>query len=250
LALALANARKAARLRSFEVRAELPAGDGVHLRSDAFTHTTALSGDKDAVFASFHPSQVQRNIRRAKKEQVVVRSAEEMADLTRVFYRLHVQTRRRLGMPVQPRRFFEAIWRHLFVPGYGRLQLAYSGTRPIAGAVFLTGNNVLTYKYGASDPAFWNLRPNHLVFWTALQWASETGFTEFDWGRSDAADKSLREFKSYWAGNEKPLVYSTLANGTPKEESPRAMNIGRTVLRRSPTWVCRAAGELFYRYAA
>jgi CelD/BcsL family acetyltransferase involved in cellulose biosynthesis len=249
-ALLLNEARLRADVRSYDLRAELPAADGIHLHSDAFIHSTALGSDKDLLLASFHRSQVQRNIRRGREGNVVVRRGETQFDLTRAFYGLHLQTRHRLGMPVQPRRFFAAIWRHLLEPGYGQVLLAYAGTKPIAGAVFLAGNNVFTYKYGASDAANWNLRANHLIFWTALQTASDEGFSEFDWGRSDAEDVGLREFKRHWAGVERPLVYSKLAAEAPAEGSGRALRAARMVLRRSPAFMCRATGELFYRYAA
>jgi hypothetical protein len=66
-------------------------------------------------------------------------------------------------VPVQPRRFFELLWRLVLEPGLGFLLLAHAGARPVAGAVFLRGSRCLTYKYGASDASAWPLRPNHAV---------------------------------------------------------------------------------------
>jgi CelD/BcsL family acetyltransferase involved in cellulose biosynthesis len=248
--LAAATARKEEGLRSFELRGELVRADGVHLHSDAFIHTTALEHDPEKVFARFHRSQVMRNVRRAKKEGLEVRHGERREWLTRDYFRLHVATRRRLGRPVQPRRLFEALWTHLIEPGFGHVLLVYKGSQPVAGAVFLSGNTVLTYKYGASDQAFWRDRPNHLIFTEAIRGACARGYAEFDWGRSDAADTGLREFKGYWAGVERPLVYSTLAGRAPAEGSGRALELAGAIIRRSPPFVCRASGELFYRYAA
>jgi CelD/BcsL family acetyltransferase involved in cellulose biosynthesis len=246
----LEDARRGAHVGSLAVHAMLD-GNGTHPRCDAVLHTTTLDPDPEAVRMRFHRSQVQRNLRRAEREQkIVVRRAETEADLTRHYYRLHAQTRRRLGVPVQPRRFFEALWSHLLEPGHGSLLLAYSGSEPVAGAVFLAGTRTVTYKYGASDPAFWGLRPNHLLFWSAIRSACEEGYRSFDFGRTDLPDRGLRDFKAGWAAEEEPLVYTTLAEHAPEVGSGRGMAAARAVLRRSPTWVGRAAGGLLYRYAA
>jgi CelD/BcsL family acetyltransferase involved in cellulose biosynthesis len=251
LTRALDDARRAAGVPALEVRAALAGPANAHLHSDAVIHTTRLERDPDALFARFHRSQVQRNVRRAEREQKIsIRRADNARDLTRSFYGLHVQTRRRQGMPVQPRRFFEALWTYLLEPGDGYLLLAYADGEPVAGAVFLAGTSTITYKYGASDAAFWRLRPNHLLFWHALRGACENGYRWFDFGRSDLPDRGLRAFKSGWAAEERPLLYTTLAERAPEDGSGRGLAAARALLRRSPGWACRVAGELFYRYAA
>ena len=40
-----------------------------------------------------------------------------------------------------------------------------------------TNKQTITYKYGASDSAFLDLRPNHILLWTAIRWAAENGYT-------------------------------------------------------------------------
>jgi CelD/BcsL family acetyltransferase involved in cellulose biosynthesis len=251
LTRALDDARRAAGVPALEVRAALAERANAHLHRDAVIHTTTLERDPDALFARCHHSQVQRNVRRAEQEhKISIRRADSARDLTRCFYSLHVQTRRRQGMPVQPRRFFEALWTHLLQPGDGYLLLAHADSEPVAGAVFLAGTSTITYKYGASDAAFWRLRPNHLLFWHALRTACEDGYRWFDFGRSDLSDRGLRDFKSGWAAEEQPLLYTTLAERAPEDGSGRGLAAARALLRRSPGWACRAAGELFYRYAA
>src|SRR5262249_57488518 len=63
------------------------------------------------------------------------------ADDVEAFYRLHLLTRRRQGVPIQPRRFFGAIWQHLIAAGHGRVVLVETPEgRPVAGAVVLAWN--------------------------------------------------------------------------------------------------------------
>jgi hypothetical protein len=89
------------------------------------------------------------------------------------------------------------------------------------------------------------------LFAHAIRDACEQGYRHFDWGRSDLTDLGLREFKGGWAGVEEPLVYTTLVDGEPASAgSRRALDAARAVLSSAPAWVCRASGELFYRYAS
>jgi CelD/BcsL family acetyltransferase involved in cellulose biosynthesis len=244
---ALDRARTESGIGQLEVRAALP---GVPARAEAVIHTLALQPDADAVFATFHRSRVQRNVRRSEREGVTVRRGESEADLARVFYALHVQTRRRLGVPVQPRRFFSLLWRHVLRPGHGHVLVAEADGRAIAAALFLAGGRTLTYKYGASDSQLWRLRPNHALLWSAIRTACADGYERFDFGRTDFEDTGLREFKSGWGGVEEPLEYSTLGAASAAGRKEGAGTAARGLLRRSPAWVCRAAGELLYRYAA
>ena len=155
-----------------------PGAQRASLRRSAVLHTIDLGADPDVLFRRFHRSQVRQNVRRGERDaRVTVRRGESASDLPDVFYDLHVQTRRRHGMPVQPRRFFEALWAHVLAPGDGRRWCSPTSTAmPVAGAVFLDGNSTLTYKYSASDAAFWRFRPNHLLLWHALRSACEDGY--------------------------------------------------------------------------
>ena len=252
LVAALDAARREAGIASLEVRAPL-AGAGVHCRETAVSHALALTADPQAVYQTFKRSQVQRNIRKAEREGVQVRRGDARSDLVDVFYQLHLLTRQRQGTPVQPRRFFELLWTRIIEPGLGHVLLAYVGDNPVAGAVFLTWNGTMIYKFGASDPEFWKFRPNHPIFWDAIRWGCEQGFRTFDFGRTDFENEGLRDFKSGWGAQEEPLVYATFASGQTRSAASRTGSANRaigTLLQRSPQWVCRVLGELLYKYAA
>src|SRR6266478_206149 len=88
-------------------------------------------------------SSVRRAIRKAERSNVsvaVCRNRQVIDD----FYRLHVQTRRRHGLPPQPASFFLNIYEHLIKRGLGFIVLAQHGPRPIAAAIFFRfGKNAL-----------------------------------------------------------------------------------------------------------
>jgi CelD/BcsL family acetyltransferase involved in cellulose biosynthesis len=247
LAELLTEARVRADVARLELHAELQ-GPGSHPAGDAVRHVLALQPDAEAVRRTFHKSQVQRGIKKAEKSGVTVRRATTAADLTHVFYDLHTATRRRLGVPVQPRRFFGLLWDLVLEPGLGYVLIAEAEGRPVASAVFLAYGETVVYKFGASEADAWGLRPNHAIFWDAIRSSCESGFRRFDFGRSDLEAAGLRKFKGEWGSEELPLRYSTLADEPPGP--PRNAKLLAPVVRHSPRWVGRALGQLLYRHAA
>jgi CelD/BcsL family acetyltransferase involved in cellulose biosynthesis len=237
--------------RRAEIRAEV---DGaVPIDAAGYRHVLDLRGGYDAVAAQYHASQVRRNIRRAHASGLVLRHSDEGDDLVDEFYRLHVNTRRRLGVPVQPRRFFRHI-REQLIGEHGSITVATLNGRPVAAALFLRQASTVVYKYGASDAESWSARPNHAIFDDAIRTACDQGYASFDFGRTDADAEGLRSFKRGWGAQETPLVYSAVGDVRPVTLAPSAPSIPsrvlRTVISRSPEWVCRLTGEVLYRYAA
>ena len=249
LTTALAFAQEHLGAPEIEVRGPMH-GLGWRTSADAVIHDLALEPDLERVRSGFSRSQVIRNIARAEREGVVVRRASGAADLD-AFYALHTRTRRRQGVPVQPRRFFDLLKARLIDPGTAFVLLADGGGREaVAGALFLTFGGTTIYKFGASDRESWPLRPNHLLFWTAVRDACARGDRRFDFGRTDIGNQGLRSFKSGWGAAERPLVYSTLPRDAATETDGLVSRMMGVAIRRGPAWVCRGTGEALYRFAA
>jgi CelD/BcsL family acetyltransferase involved in cellulose biosynthesis len=232
-----------------EIRGKVD-GFGWRIGADAVTHELELEADAQRVRQRFSRSQVTRNISRAVREGVLVRHAAGPRDL-HAFYELHARTRRRQGVPVQPRRFFDRLWSRLVESGIAFILLADAGGRSaVAGALFLTTGRTTIYKFGASDLESLRFRPNHLIFWTAIEEACARGDRRFDFGRTDLSNHGLRAFKSGWGAEERPLSYSTLAAGAALDTEGLASRALSVAIRKGPGWLCRGTGEALYRYAA
>ena len=250
LACALQHASQAAGVRRVVVRA--PLKGAVSACVTGFRHGIPIDEDPDRVFAAF-PSKTRTHIRQAERRGVTIRRGTEPEDLTEVFYRLHLRTRRRLGVPVQPRRFFRMLWDAMIGTGLGQVLVAEASARPVAAAVVLAWNETMIGKFLASDDDAWALRPTNLIIWDAAKAASEQGCRWFDFGRTDAGNEGLRAYKRSWGAVEEPLVYGTLgaagrelsAHGNGRASQPMA-----SVIRHGPLVLCRAIGEVLYRYAA
>ena len=210
-------------------------------------HLVGLEPDVEAVQARFTRRQALQGVRRAQREGVVVQRRTDPEALL-AFYKLHAATRRRQGIPTQPRRFILAFSK-LFEQELGFVSVARVGERPIAAAVFLVFNGVLTYKYGASDTRFLDRRPNNLLFMDVIRWGCEHGVHTFDMGRTDIGHDSLRAFKLMWGAQEHLLQYTYAGNAGGRRRSadpPRAM---RALIQHTPPMLSRGLGELLYRHA-
>jgi CelD/BcsL family acetyltransferase involved in cellulose biosynthesis len=242
-------------LRELQRRRGLPLevrGTGESLRAappgERFHHhVLALEPDVAAVERRFAKSQVLRGVRRARREglEAVVATDREALE---AFYRLHVGTRQRLGVPTQPRRFilgFEA----LFGAGLGFVLLVLREGEPVAAGVFFTFGETLIYKYGASDARFLPLRPNNLLFMEAIRWGCEHGMRQLDFGRTHWGHDSLRAFKLAWGAEERELRYRLVGAAVPGGRSARSERVLAGVIRRSPPLAGRVIGEALYRHA-
>jgi len=201
-ALRLGRARN---WKHLEVRGEMPGLTTAASRADLVGHTLDLSAGLGALYSALGSS-VRRAIRKADRSGVratLVSSMEGMSG----YYALHCLTRRKHGAPPQPFSFFRGIVEHLFRTGHGFLVEARHGRRLIAASVFLHHGNTAVYKFGASDPAYLNLRANDLVMWRAVESLATLGPTLLSMGRTAMSNEGLRRFKLGFGTTERPIRY-------------------------------------------
>jgi len=242
--------QKVNRISEVEIRAELPIPNSFAKRTNSTLHNTPLYKDIDKTFSTFKKTQVQQPILKAARDGLKAIVTNEQSAVNR-FYNLHSQTRRRLGVPVQPRKFFDVFWKHIIKINMGFVVLVYADSQCISAGLFSGFSRTLTYKYGASDETMLRLRPNNLMIWTAMQEAIKRGFRFFDFGKTDVHNAGLRNFKSGWGSIETPLFYSYFPvlpeNGL---FSFVKNNVVGPIIRHSPTFVCKWSGELLYKHFA
>ena len=237
-------------LRSLRVRAPLPGHlPAASTTPTAFRHVLSLDGSGDDIWRRLHRNQVRRNIERTQRSDLRVDVIESRRALLGTFYPLHIATRRRLGVPVQPKRYFASLYDNVLEPGDGFALACYSGSRAVASAVFLVGGPVTVYKYGASDASAWSLRPNHALFWQAIQLAHDRDCRLFDFGRTGPEEQGLRQFKRWW-GTTEIATRDTVLGEQSRAGLHHVPPVGAALLRHSPKFVTRYAGELLYRHAA
>lgn len=237
----------AGQARELEVRSALPPAHHHHPVTVGCIHTMALPQDP----ALLHPDKGHRNYRnQAVRKGVRVTQGSTAQDVA-TFYRLHTLTRRRHGVPVQPRRFFDLLLDRLLAPGHGFVATATHDGEVLCASIYLVHNGTLVAKYQGSDPRLPDKRAGYLVDWEMMVAGCTSGCHTLDFGRSDAEAEGLRLYKSSWGAVEMPLIYTHVSRTPPP--APHDSSVGglsRQIIRRSPLWVCRALGEVFYRWAA
>jgi hypothetical protein len=211
-----------------------------------YGHVLDLHSGIEELMSRF-ASPVRRAIRKAERNGVsaaVVRSCQAILD----FYRLHVQTRRRHGLPPQPASFFLNIYKHIIKPGLGFVVLAQRRSRPIAAAIFFRfGKNAL-YKYGASDQKFQELRANNLVMWQGIQFLVRNGAEKLHFGRTECENDGLRRFKLSWGTEEETIDYFRVDPSGRKclVGAPSDSAFYKRIFARLPLAVNRLAGAMIY----
>ena len=170
-----------------------------------YNHRLLLHPDEKQLFAE-SSSAARRGVRKSLHVGLTVAISNSL-DAVYSFYRLHLKTRRKHGIPPQSFAFFKHLHRRLLESGHGFVTTASVGKRPVAAAVFLTSGNSAVYKFGASDERFQQMRGNNLVMWESIRWLARNGFVELDLGRTSLANEGLRRFKLGWGAVESRIDY-------------------------------------------
>lgn len=231
---------------NIELRWQYPARPEISESQANVLHIGHFSKESENELLAQFKQKIRYCIRTSINRGIHVESGSS-PDFLEKFYRLQCLTRRRHGVPVQPRKYFMNLGKNVLDKGLGRVLLAYSGEECVAGEVFLHFKDTITMKYGASGNVdLTNLHPNYLLDWEVIKWGAVNGYNNFDCGRCDVENTGLRQYKNQWGYQEIPLTYSFLGSVPAKKSG--AEGLMTAVIRRAPLWVCRAAGELCYRH--
>ncbi|MBM3677263.1 MAG: GNAT family N-acetyltransferase, partial [Actinobacteria bacterium] len=221
----------------------------LRLDARAVTHSLELPGSPEEV-RSLLTAATRRAVTRARRENVTYRLSRERRDLTETFYALHLVTRQRQGVPIQPRRFFDLFWEKIIAPGNGYVMVGEVEGEPVAAMVMMHWQRTVHYKFGASNDVGRRVGANFQLMLGAIEESCRAGFAHFDFGRSDLPNDGLRRYKSSFGAEEVPLLYSTTSLELEEVGSGRVGAMLAFGIKRTPPWVCRLTGEALYRFVA
>jgi hypothetical protein len=208
-------------------------------------HVLDLHPSLEELYSQLHKDGMQRKIRRANHEHVVVDQGRSESILQE-FYGLNLLTRRRHKVPPQPLAWFRNV-----IECCGRcvtIYVARVDNRPIGSIFTLRHKNSLVYKYGGSDMRFHNTGVMPRLFWQAIQDAKSEQLLELDLGRSDQNNEGLTQFKNHLGAAKSSLQYWRSPGACGVASEGLASPIARHFLTGLPDRLFRLAGELFYRH--
>lgn len=213
-----------------------------------YTHDLSLEMTEAALFSSFRDNN-RRNINRAVKDGVAVR-IEQSLDAVKTFFRLNCITRKRHGLPPQPYSFFKNIFTHVISKGNGIVVCARHDGKTIAASVFFHFGTSALYKYGASDLAYQNLRPNNLIMWEAIKWYRNLAFSTLSLGRSELDNLGLLQYKRTWGAKESVLKYHRFDYRKKQfvHNLPGVSDVYKKIFSRTPVAILRIAGRLLNKH--
>ncbi len=234
--------------------------NGIPARDERFAavgtaawHGVDLERDRNDIWMGLHAS-ARRAIRKADGAGVIVKVASDEDDL-RAFYDLHLRVRKyKYGLLAQPYSFFRNIWTEFVEPGNGFLLLAHHDGAAIGGIFFLVWQDVLYYKFNASEISSLEARPNDRLLWEGIQLGQERGLRLLDFGLSDLEQPGLLRYKQKYATEEKTITrlrHSPPGTPSDADQSARRMLGGLTALlvgEDVPDDLTARAGDLLYRY--
>jgi hypothetical protein len=214
-------------------------------------HCVDLAPDIDTLFHNCHKSSTQRKIHRAERERLECGEGRSEALLNDFCYLL-LLTRRRHGVPPQPRAWFQNLMRC-----FGEsltIRVAYHHKRPIAAIMTLRHKDTLVYKFGCSDVAFHGVGGMQFLLWRSIIEAKKGGLRNYDLGRSNSANHGLITFKDRLGATRSNLAYLEYHQADHHSwrirlsDADWKLRLARRAAAITPGGCLSAVGKLLYRH--
>lgn len=179
-----------------------------HLYSDLSVKTSkvamrlTLPGDAGLLLKSFS-AKLRSQIKRPQKESMV--SKIGTADQLDNFYAVFSENMRDLGTPVYSKSFFRNIL-EAFPETTWICTIITKDGLPVASGFLVGFKDHLEIPWASSLRKYNSLSPNMLLYWSVLKFASESGYTVFDFGRSTPGEGTYR-FKEQWGAKPVQLYW-------------------------------------------
>ncbi|RRJ84589.1 FemAB family XrtA/PEP-CTERM system-associated protein [Aestuariirhabdus litorea] len=145
-----------------------------------------------------------------RKQRAVVRKGINLGlsfSITKdvdTFYKLYSESVRNLGTPVFSKDLFRNILR--FFPDQSFILTIFDKDNPVCSVLTLSYKKEIIPYYGGGGHLARALHGNDFMYWKLMEWAANSGFTSFDFGRSKVGTGSF-SFKKNWGFESTPLAY-------------------------------------------
>jgi CelD/BcsL family acetyltransferase involved in cellulose biosynthesis len=239
------------KVKYFEIRGMLKEPDGFLPYNYYKKHVLDLHQGIDAIQRKVDKKTILYSVRKAEKAGVSIRQENTRAGLDE-FYRLNNLTRRKHGVPSQPRSFFNNLFSCMISEDRGFILTAVHDSQVIAASIFLTVGKNIHYKYSASDPALLKkFSPNHLLTWHAIQWGVAQGYASLDFGRTSPDNEGLIRYKNMWGMKDKELLYyyyPRIKGAVSKKESGFGYRLMTSMWRHVPLGIMEMMSPVIYKH--
>jgi FemAB-related protein (PEP-CTERM system-associated) len=143
---------------------------------------------------------VRNQIRKAQKSDLTSESGG--AELLDDFYAVFARNMRDLGTPVYSRQFFAEVIQAF--PQQARIHVVRLQRQAIAAGLSFRTGTTIEVPWASSIRDHIALCPNHLLYWSIIEFATESGCGRLDFGRSTPREGTFK-FKEQWGARPVPL---------------------------------------------
>lgn len=196
------------------------------------------------LFDSFK-SKLRSQVRKPQKEGLTTIIGGE--DILDDYYHVFSINMRDLGSPVHSKRLFENILKEFG----GRVKLGvvkHNETATAAGLIFCF-RELVEIIWASSLKSFNHLSPNMLLYWSFLEYAADSKYKFFDFGRSTIGEGTYK-FKLQWGAEPEILHWYEIATDNTTVERSKISNNdllrrrGELVWQKTPILVANLIGPL------
>ena len=213
-------------------------------------HTLSLDPSLVTIERSFHRSCVRQRISRAEQSDITISEACSESDV-KCFYELFCMTRKKIGFPPQPFRFYRNKWEILYPRKMLGILIAKYHDQPVSSLLFLKFKQRVHAECMGTDDRYLDHSPNILLFWRAIQLVKAEGYRFFDFGGSAINNLNLIAFKRRWGTVEEDIshYYFPCVKGLSSDLAQSARYKLLTKLSpKLPDRIFKWTGQLLYRH--
>lgn len=207
----------------------------------------ALPEASELLMKSFK-SKLRSQIHKAEKNGLTYQLGNSPA-LIDAFYDILTLNMRRLGSPIHSSRWFHTL-RNNYQDDI-LVSIVYTDDTPIGGGIVLRNNQKACIPWASTLAEYNRLAPNMLLYWSLLKEVTDTGSTEFDFGRSTFGEGTFK-FKQQWGAQPQALEWFLPGESNSHPDQPSEMGRLRSMIeniwRRLPVGVTRVVGPKVRKY--
>ncbi len=209
-------------------------------------HYLNLETDLKTIEKNFHHS-LRQKLRKVSRSGLTLKVADDEKYI-RAFFRLNIMTRKRLGLPPQPCKFFDMLW-DIFYPDKIRLLIAEHQEKAIAAVLLYVFKDRVSAEFTATDWNYINMNPVHFLYWETIKWAHASGYKVFDLGRTDTGNEGLMSFKNSWGMEMTDIPRYFYPDGKMNRiKGSFVHRMSENIFRKSPDFAAKILGNICYAH--
>ena len=205
-----------------------------------------------SLLASFK-SKLRSQIKKAEKNGLTVELGHN-ARLIEEFYDVFSCNMRDLGSPTHSKSWFNEIYKN-----YDKnmiISIVKHQGQPVGAGIVLFNGSKASIPWASTKREFNRLSPNMLLYWSLLEYTTDHGYSNFDFGRSSYGEGTFK-FKQQWGAQPVPLIWKTYQNSGQNASSETDANTSKkssirsiieTVWQKLPLIATTAIGPKLRKY--